>query len=98
MAEHSCENCSFRARYDKNPKSLLGRLWRWHAGWCPGWKKYMASLPDAQRIELAKKYNLKKVSLKPHANEGATPCHGLICWHWRSAWPWMRLRCPSWQE
>ena len=60
MAEHSCENCGFRAKYDNNPKSLLGRLWRWHAGWCPGWKKYMNSLPDEQRIELAKRYNMKK--------------------------------------
>ena len=27
-----CETCGFRAKHDKNPKSLLGRLWRWHAG------------------------------------------------------------------
>lgn len=60
MAEHSCENCKFRAKYDKNPKSILGRLWRWHAGWCPGWKKYILSLPDEKRVELAKKHNLKK--------------------------------------
>ena len=60
MADHNCEECGFRAKYDKNPKSILGRLWRWHAGWCSGWKKYMRSLPDEKRIELAKKYNLKK--------------------------------------
>ena len=56
----SCETCAFRAKYDKNPKSLLGRLWRWHAGWCPGWKKYITSLPDEQRRELAERYRLKK--------------------------------------
>jgi hypothetical protein len=60
MAEPSCEKCKFRAKYDNNPKSILGRIWRWHAGWCPGWKKYMLSLPDGKRKELAEKYNLKK--------------------------------------
>jgi hypothetical protein len=39
MAENNCEHCGFRAKYDNNPKSFLGRIWRWHAGWCPGWKK-----------------------------------------------------------
>lgn len=58
--KHGCESCGLRARYDKNPKSLLGRLWRWHANWCPGWKKYMASLPDEQRIDLARRYGLHK--------------------------------------
>ena len=60
MASKSCENCSFRAKYDANPKSLLGRIWRWHAGWCPGWKKYMGALPAEERIRLADKYNLSK--------------------------------------
>ena len=60
MAEHSCENCNFRARYDNDPKSLLGRIWRWHANWCPGWKTYMKSLPDEERLVLADKYNMKK--------------------------------------
>jgi hypothetical protein len=22
------------------PTSLLGRIWRWHTRWCPGWKAY----------------------------------------------------------
>lgn len=26
--EKPCANCKFRARYDKNAKSLLGRFWR----------------------------------------------------------------------
>ena len=60
MAGKSCENCSFRARYDNDPKSLLGRIWRWHANWCPGWKAYMKSLPDEERIGLADKYDMKK--------------------------------------
>ena len=60
MAIQRCSNCKFRGKYDNNPKSLLGRLWRWHAGWCPGWKAYMKSLPDAERMKLAEKYNLAK--------------------------------------
>jgi hypothetical protein len=60
MAETGCDKCKFRAKYDKKPRSFAGRLWRWHAKWCPGWKKYMQSLPDEERIELAKKYDLKK--------------------------------------
>ena len=59
-AKHNCDTCSFRAKYDRNPKSLLGRLWRWHAGWCPGWKAYMTSIPDQDRQALARRYNLKK--------------------------------------
>ena len=58
--KHSCENCVLRARADKNPNGLLGRIWRWHAGWCPGFKKYITSLPDEQRNELAQRYCLKK--------------------------------------
>ena len=27
--KYPCENCKLRAQYDKNPKSLVGRFWRW---------------------------------------------------------------------
>ncbi len=60
MATHKCTNCSIRNNYDQNPKSFLGRLWHWHARWCPGWKKYMLSLPVPERIAMARKYKLKK--------------------------------------
>ncbi|MDY6857269.1 MAG: hypothetical protein SWO11_21720 [Thermodesulfobacteriota bacterium] len=60
MNKHGCDNCGFRAKYDNNSKSLLGRLWRWHALLCPGWKKHMKSLPDDERIRLAEKYRMKK--------------------------------------
>ena len=60
MAKHNCGNCGFRAKYDNNPKSFLGRIWRWHAVWCPGWKAYMKSLSDEERIKLADKYDMKK--------------------------------------
>lgn len=60
MADHNCESCGFRAKFDNNPKSFLGRIWRWHANWCPGWKSYMKSLSDDERIGLAERYNMKK--------------------------------------
>ena len=60
MAESNCGNCAFREKYDNNPKSFLGRLWRWHANWCPGWKGHMNSLTDDERQKLAQQYNMKK--------------------------------------
>jgi hypothetical protein len=60
MAMPMCETCWFRGRYDRDPKSLVGRLWRWHANWCPGWKAYMNSLPEDERKRLAGQYNLNK--------------------------------------
>jgi hypothetical protein len=60
MSKQGCEDCAFRAHYDKNPTSFRGRLWRWHVNWCPGWKAYMKSLPEDERTELARRYNLRK--------------------------------------
>ena len=60
MADPKCTNCSLRARYDNNPRAILGRLWRWHADWCPGWKAYMATLTREKRIKLANQYDLPR--------------------------------------
>jgi hypothetical protein len=60
MAQHNCENCPIRAKHDKNPKSLLGRFWRWHINFCPGWRGYFNSLDDAQKAELRQRYDLKR--------------------------------------
>lgn len=60
MAEIQCAECAFRAKYDNKPTSLLGRLWRWHINWCPGWKSYMKSLDPDERAKIASKYNYKK--------------------------------------
>jgi len=60
MASNGCKDCSLRAKYDNNPQSILGRIWKWHIGWCPGWKKYITSLPGDERAALAEKYDLKK--------------------------------------
>jgi hypothetical protein len=40
----ACETCPMRQKADANPKAFLSRLWRWHTGWCPGWKTYQAHL------------------------------------------------------
>lgn len=53
-----CATCRFRARYDANPTSLLGRMWRWHIKWCPGWKAYFTSLNDEERRVVAEMYGL----------------------------------------
>jgi len=57
---HQCENCKLRAKYDKDPKSFMGRFWRWHINFCPGWKAYFTSLSDAEKDELRKKYQFSK--------------------------------------
>jgi len=60
MSESGCEACAWRAKYDARPKSLLGRIWRWHINWCPGWKKYMGSLEDEERLTLTARYGRKQ--------------------------------------
>ena len=57
---YACENCKLRAHYDKSPRSLMGRFWRWHINICPGWKAFYASLPEERKAEMRSKYNLKK--------------------------------------
>jgi hypothetical protein len=59
MAQHSCEHCSIRKKYDKSPKSLIGRFWRWHINFCPGWKKYIGALDGENKKILKEKYGLK---------------------------------------
>ena len=60
MAGTNCPNCSFRKKYDNNPKSILGRFWRWHINFCPGWKKYFTSLATEEKAVIAAKYNFTK--------------------------------------
>jgi hypothetical protein len=56
MSEPGCATCSFRATFDERPTSILGRIWRWHANFCPGWKAYMKALPDDEKKALIEKY------------------------------------------
>jgi hypothetical protein len=55
-----CENCKLRAHYEKSPKSLMGRFWRWHINFCPGWKRYFTSLDEEKKSELREKYHFTK--------------------------------------
>lgn len=54
----ACANCKIRAQYDKNPKSFIGRFWRFHIKFCPGWKAYMKSLSEEDRASIKAKYNI----------------------------------------
>ena len=56
MENSNCENCKLRAKYDTKPKSLLGRFWKWHIGFCPGWKSFIESLDEEKRNEMLLKY------------------------------------------
>ena len=58
--KYPCENCKLRAAYDKNPKSLVGRFWRWQINFCPSWRGYFKSLQPEKQEELRKKYDFKK--------------------------------------
>ena len=61
MAESNCETCAMRAKYDKNPKSLIGRFWKWHTKFCPGWKAYLQSVTEEKRQELFATYGERKI-------------------------------------
>lgn len=50
--EKSCANCALKAKAEAKPKSFMGRLWRWHTTWCPGWKAYQAELAKQNRDEV----------------------------------------------
>ena len=58
--EKPCANCKLRAKYDESPKSVIGRIWRWHINFCPGWKGFMNSLDEGECEAMRQKYNLKK--------------------------------------
>jgi hypothetical protein len=42
--ESNCHTCGLRSRAEKKPDSLVSHIWRWHTGWCPGWKAYIQEL------------------------------------------------------
>lgn len=42
----ACETCAMRQKAEANPKKFISRLWKWHTGWCPGWKAYQAHLAN----------------------------------------------------
>ena len=44
-----CANCGMRKRAEKYPNSILTKIWRWHTGWCPGWKAYQKELAQQKK-------------------------------------------------
>jgi len=38
----------------------MGKLWRWHTNWCPGWKRYLESIPEEDRTIIIEKYGKKR--------------------------------------
>ncbi len=60
MAEYKCVKCPLREKYETKPKSLMGRFWRWHINFCPGWKAYFCSLSEAEQQVLRERYNFTK--------------------------------------
>lgn len=60
MADYKCTNCPMRAKFEKNPKSFLGRFWRWHINFCLGWKGYFNSLSPEEKETLRDKYHFTK--------------------------------------
>jgi hypothetical protein len=51
--ESNCHTCGLRARAEDKPTSLIARVWRWHTGWCPGWKAYVQEL-EGKGLEVPK--------------------------------------------
>lgn len=41
-----CETCPGRKKAEENPRSILGRLWKFHTRFCPGWKSYQRWLKE----------------------------------------------------
>ena len=39
-----CATCKWKEWSEKNPGKWLAKLWKWHTGWCPGWKAYQREL------------------------------------------------------
>jgi hypothetical protein len=57
---YPCSTCRLRAHYDRDPKSVLGRLWRWHINFCPGFRAYFTHQDDAAKALIREKYDFKK--------------------------------------
>gem|GEM_PF-358835 len=42
----TCEKCPLKRYAEKKPNAIISRIWKWHTGWCPGWKAYQKSLQE----------------------------------------------------
>ncbi len=60
MGKHLCEKCKLKEKFEQAPRSLIGKFWRWHINFCPGWRGYYNSLSDEQRKDIFDKYGFKR--------------------------------------
>ena len=44
--EMRCATCGIRQRAEADPNLIMARVWKWHTGWCPGWKAYQKGLAE----------------------------------------------------
>jgi hypothetical protein len=44
--EMRCATCGIRQRAEADPNLIMARVWKWHTGWCPGWKAYQKALAE----------------------------------------------------
>jgi len=49
LEEFPCVTCGLRRKAEQKPNSFFAKLWRWHTGWCPGWKAYQQALKELER-------------------------------------------------
>ncbi|MBM4329482.1 MAG: hypothetical protein FJ118_20245 [Deltaproteobacteria bacterium] len=49
IMKSSCATCRIREYAERKPNSLIARIWRWHTGWCPGWKAYQRELSEESK-------------------------------------------------
>ncbi len=61
---YKCSSCPLRAKWEQSPRSLMGRFWRWHINFCPGWKAYFTSLTTEEQEALREKYRFTKYAPK----------------------------------
>lgn len=46
--EMRCAKCGIRQRAEANPNATMARVWKWHTGWCPGWRAYQNALTETE--------------------------------------------------
>ena len=46
-----CGDCPMRKKAEEKPNSFMSKLWKWHTGWCPGWKAYQTWLEENPEAE-----------------------------------------------
>jgi hypothetical protein len=50
----NCVECPMRLRAEKKPKSIMARIWRWHTGWCPGYRNFQRWLAEHPEFVMPK--------------------------------------------